>query len=231
MNHTSKTQPEYNDKRKALNKSYLVETIIRHRIKDSIFYKQYLYLTNEQTILPVIIKHVKYIGGLDSNNRPSPFICCLLRLLEINPSSDIINLYLTQLEFKYLVCLALLFIRLTRSSQEIYSVFDNYWTNYSKLRTLLQTPEFINGMPINYSVTYMDQFIDDLLRKQRVVDLILPRVEKRSKLVDSGLVADRVYHVTSLNESYDQESEEQELKPANSDEAGDMEDDFVSDSD
>lgn len=231
MDHTSKFQPQYNDKRKALNKSYLVETIIRNRIKDSIFYKQHLYLTNEQTILPVIITHVKFINGLDSNNRPSPFICCLLRLLEINPSNDIINLYLNHTEFKYLICLTLLLIRLTKKSVQVYSILDNYWTNYSKLRVLLPTPEFINGVPVNYTLSYMDKFVDELLRNERVVDLILPRLEKRNRLVDKGLIGERVYHVTSIELLKEAISEQEEGEEAENEEEEEEEEEFVSDSD
>lgn len=209
MNEPSKYQPEYNDKRRTLNKSYLVEPIIRNRIKDSIFYKQYLYLTNEQTILPVIVNQVKYIGGLDANNRPSPFLCCFLRLLEINPSNDIIKLYLSRFEFKYLVCLTLMVIRMTKKSVDIYTIYDNYLTNYSKLRYLLPSPEFVNGIPVNYGVTFMDQFIDDLLKKDRVVGLILPRLDRRTKLVENGLISERVYHVTSLDQEEEEEAEEE----------------------
>lgn len=198
-----------------LNKSYLLETIIRNRIKDSVFYKQYLFLTNEQTILPVIVDHVHYIKGMNSNSRPSPFICCLLRLLEINPSSEILKIYLNQDKFKYLIVLVLMFIRMTKKSEEIYNLFDNYITNFAKLRIQLNDPEFVNGIPKSYSICYLDEFVDDLLTKQRVVDVILPRLVPRQILIDKGLIGERQYLVTSLTE------EKSEVE----------EDEFVSDSD
>ncbi|KAG5417406.1 hypothetical protein I9W82_005039 [Candida metapsilosis] len=194
-----KKQAKYHDKRNILNKSYLVEPIIRHRIHDSIFYKQHLYLTNESTILPVISQHVHYVSGADSVGRPSPFIQCILRLLELEPSKEIINVYLDQLsynEFKYLTALTLLYIRLVYPSEEVYNIFDKYAQDYRKLRIRLKTPQFDSmQQPIHYKLGYMDEFIDDLLTQERVVDLILPRLIPRLSLVERGLVAPRQYFI------------------------------------
>lgn len=202
-----KAQPIYNDKRQILNKSNIIETIVRNRIKDSIFYKQYLFLTNEQTILPIIINQVHCLAGLDSNNRPSNFLCCLLRLLEINPSREIINLFLSYPQFKYLTCLTLMFIRLTRSPVEIYTLFDTYNANYSKIRMLSSSPKIVNGIPINYSISYIDEFVDNLIHQERYLGIILPRIEPRYKLAERGVVLERQYLVKSLEEEVKEESE------------------------
>ncbi|CCG21229.1 Fgr16 protein [Candida orthopsilosis Co 90-125] len=194
-----KKQAKYHDKRNILNKSYLVEPIIRHRIHDSIFYKEHLYLTNESTILPIITQHVHYISGVDSVGRPSPFLQCLLRLLELEPSKEIINVYLDQLsysEFKYLTALALLYVRLVFPSEEVYNIFDQHAQDYRKLRVKLKTPQFdAMQRPIHYKLGYMDEFIDGLLTQERVVDLILPRLIPRLSLVERGLVAPRQYFI------------------------------------
>lgn len=218
-------QAEYNDKRNVFNKSYLLETIVRNRIKDSIFYKQYLYLTNEQTILPVIIDRVKYIKGLDNNNRPSPFICCLLRLLEINPPNKIIQLYLKYPQFKYLTALILIFIRLTKPAIEIYTIFDGYYTNYRKLRTQLTTPKFDNGIPINFGISHIDELVDELIIKDRVVDIILPRLASRETLVEKGLINERIYHVTILGTDYERNYGGAETQENHQQEASDFESD------
>ncbi|CAK9435603.1 uncharacterized protein LODBEIA_P03300 [Lodderomyces beijingensis] len=194
-----KKQAGYHDKRVATNKSHLIEAIIRHRIQDSIFYKQHLYLTNEATILKVITEHVKYIGGVDSSGRPSPFLQCLFRMLELDPSKEIMEVYLHQLkfhEFKYLLAMALMYTRLTGSSEEIYKVLDQFNQDYRKLKFKLKTPEFdANGLPVFYKIIHMDEFIDDLLTKERIVDLIVSRLTPRTSLVEKGLVAPRQYFV------------------------------------
>ncbi|RLV96198.1 Pre-mRNA-splicing factor 38 [Spathaspora sp. JA1] len=205
-----KKQAAYQDKRNILNKGYLIEPIIRHRIQDSIFYKQYLYLSNEATLLPIITEHVQYISGMDSSGRPSPFICCLLRMLELEPSSDMIDTYLTQLgfnEFKYLTALTLIYIRLVYSSEIIYEKFDRYFQDFRKLRIKLKSPIFNEvKLPITYGLTYFDEWVDDLLTKERVIDIILPRLMPRIKFVENGVLPPRQYHIDMTEENQDPDS-------------------------
>lgn len=217
-------QAAYSDKRIVLHKSHLIEPIIRHRIQDSIFYKQHLYLTNEATILPVITESVHYIAGTDSVGRPSPYLCCLLRLLELEPSQEILDAYITQLgynEFKYLTALILHYVRLVFPSGYVYNQFDAYYEDYRKLRIKLKSPEFdSNSMPIHYKLTYMDQWVDELVTQERVVDIILPRLVPRQLLVQKGEVQPRKYYV----------DEKEDLKNTQSDKS-ESESDYQSDSD
>lgn len=190
----------YTDKRNVLNKANLIEPIVRHRIQDSVFYKQHLYLTNESTIIPIIIEHVQYIGGTDSMGKPSPFLCCLLRLLELEPSSEIImTAYLNQMgynEFKYLTAITLCYIRLVHQSEDVYNTFDEYYKDLRKLRYKLKTPKFDGQeLPIHFELTYVDQWVDDLLEKERVIDILLPRLIPRQVLVEREVVKPRVYFV------------------------------------
>lgn len=218
-------QAQYLDKRNILNKSHLIEAIVRNRIKDSLFYKQYLYLTNEQTILPVIINQVHYVGGLDSSNRPSPFLCCLLRLLEIDPSAAIIKAYLARPEFKYLTCLTLFYCRMTQKPVEVYTLLDSYITNYGKLRMKLVTPSMRDGFPVNFTLTYIDEFVDSLLQ-QRCLGIILPVIESRQLLVNKGMIKEREFLVKSLNNHTDVD-----IPSSASDSDTNSDDSFVSDSD
>lgn len=209
MGEGSKRQASYQDKRNVTNKAYLIEAIIRHRIQDSIFYKQYLYLTNEATIIPIIIDQVKYIGGTDANGRPSPFLCCLLRLLELDPSQDILNIYQNQLnyqEFKYLTSIVLIYYRLTLNNHMVYNLLDDYYQDYRKLLFKLKVPEFDDkNLPIKYRLTYMDEWVDDLLTKERVIDIQLPRLLPRLHFLQKNLVKPRQYHVDLDNENTNQQ--------------------------
>lgn len=209
MGEGSKRQASYQDKRNVTNKAYLIEAIIRHRIQDSIFYKQYLYLTNEATIIPIIIDQVKYIGGTDANGRPSPFLCCLLRLLELDPSQDILNIYQNQLnyqEFKYLTSIVLIYYRLTLNNYMVYNLLDDYYQDYRKLLFKLKVPEFDDkNLPIKYRLTYMDEWVDDLFTKERIIDIQLPRLLPRLHFLQKNLVKPRQYHVDLDNENTNQQ--------------------------
>lgn len=230
-------QPSYNDKRNTLHQAHLIEPIIRHRIQDSIFYKQYLYLTNELTILPVIVNHVKYISGTDSMGRPSPFICSLLRLLELEPLKEIISICLNQMgynEFKYLTALVLTYIRLVYSSDEVYIILDEYIKDYRKLRIKLRSPIFSDktGLPIHYSLTYMDEWVDNLINKDRLVDIVLPRLVVRSSLVEKQLVEPREYLVRENEDTDEEKSDKSNLNDDhNSNNTSNESADYESDSD
>lgn len=226
-----KKQASYQDKRNVQNKANLIEPIIRHRIQDSLFYKQYLYLTNESTILPIIIDHVKYISGMDSSNRPSQFICCLFRMLEIEPSKEIIKIYLKQLnfnEFKYLTILSLLYIRLVFKNNEIYEILDEFYQDFRKIRIKLKFPKFdVNNLPIFYKISYIDEWIDELLINERIIDLKLPRLIPRLTLVQRGLITPRKYYV----EEDDVKQKQQQQQDDEDDEDDDESSEYISDSD
>lgn len=198
------------DKRVVENKAHLVGPIIRHRIQDSLFYKEKLHLTNELSIVPIIVSQVQFIAGTDQTGRPSPFICCLLRLLELEPSPAIIRILLKQNgynEFKYLSALALLFCRLVYDAREMYALYDEFIGDYRKLRIQLKTPRFVNGLPVHYDLIHMDEWVDSLVVEERVVDLTLPYIAPRSLHVERGEADVRVYGGESEEESYESDSD------------------------
>lgn len=213
-------QALYGDKRQVLNHARLVEPIIRHRVQDLVFYKQHLFLTNEQSILTVIAAQVHYIGGTDAEGRPSPFLCCLVRLLEIDPLQEIIKLYLAQLghrHFKYLTALALIYVRMVFPAPEAYLLLEAHTADLRRLRARLRLPVFTKaGVPCSYEITYVDVWADDLLHKERVADVLLPRLVPRHVLETQRLVAPRP-------------PETETEKPDS--ETGDASSDYVSDSD
>lgn len=203
------------DKRNVANKAYLVEPIVRHRVQDSLFYKQHLHLTNEKSLLQVIVDHVKYIGGTDSSNRPSPFLCCLVRLLELEPSEEIVELYLTQNgynEFKYLTSLTLLYCRMVLREGKFYLIYDRYIKDYRRLRVSIKVPDFVNGRPIHYRIKHFDEWADELVENERVVDIKLPYLAPRLIYAERGEATLRTYDVES-----DEESEEEDSYVSDSD--------------
>lgn len=198
------------DKRKVANKAGLVEPIVRHRVQDSLFYKQYLHLTNELLLLPVVVDHVHFVAGTDANNRPSPFLCCLVRMLEIEPPLEIIRLYLDQngyREFKYLTALTLLYCRMVMSPRDFYPLYDEYIKDYRRLRFKYKNPQVSTGVPVHYYIKHMDEWTDELAVLERVVDIKTPFMALRLVYVERGEVDERVY-AESSDGSEDEVSEE-----------------------
>jgi pre-mRNA-splicing factor 38A len=79
----------------------LIEKIIRERIYDCIYWKEECFGLSDSTILEKAIK-LQYVGGVyGGNQRPSQFICLVLKLLQIQPEKDVILELISNDEFKY----------------------------------------------------------------------------------------------------------------------------------
>lgn len=131
---------------------------------------------------------LEYIGGMYGNYQPTEFLCLTLKLLTLLPEKDIIielikqedvkcvklsmhsKTYTDLCSFRYLRALGAFYLRLTGKSKEIYQYLEPLLNDYRKLRVRAGD---------GYSLTHMDSFIDDLLHKDRVCDIILPRLTSR----------------------------------------------------
>ncbi|ORY11915.1 PRP38 family-domain-containing protein [Clohesyomyces aquaticus] len=85
--------------------------------------------------------------------------------------------------FKYLRCLAAFYIRLAWEPVAIHQTLEPLLSDYRKIKR--KTKE-------GYAMTYIDQFVDDLLTKERVCATSLWRMPPRSQLEDLDLLEQRV---------------------------------------
>jgi len=148
-----------------------------------------------ETLIDLAIK-LRSIGGVYGNQKPSEFLCLLLKLLQIQPEKEILLEYLQADEFKYLRALAALYIRMTFRAADVYEILEPLLKDYRKLRYRDQS---------GYYLTYMDEFVDQLLNEERVCDLILPRIPKRVVLEENGEVAPRQSRLLAAMEGKDEE--------------------------
>jgi len=125
---------------------------------------------------------VRFIGGVYSNQRPTEFLCLLLKLLQIQPEKEILVEYLRAEEFKYLRALAALYIRMTFRAVDVYELLEPLLKDYRKLR--------LRNMS-GYSLIFMDEFVYELLSEERVCDIIMPRLIKRQVLEENGDIGPR----------------------------------------
>lgn len=178
------------------NPQYLIEKIIRSRIYESKYWKEHCTLLNSALVLEKAVDDLKYVGGVYGGNiKPTPFLCLTLKLLQIQPQKEIIYLYIEQSDFKYLRALGAFYLRLVGRPVEIHQKLEPLLRDYRKLRV-------VDRMH-NFSVIHLDELIDNLLREDRVFDVILPRLTKRYILEDNGQL-----------EPYKSELEEQNLIPS-----------------
>ena len=164
------------------NPQLLVEKIIRERIYECLYWKECCFGLSAETILDKIVE-LDYIGGICGGRQPCPFLCLLLKLLQLQPSKAIIQEYIRDENFKYLRILGLLYVRMVAPSAEVYQILEPYLSDRRKLRIRLPSGSFF--------LSYVDEIVDELLTKDRVFDLILPRLTKRSLLEDTDELEER----------------------------------------
>lgn len=153
------------------NPQSLIEKIVRDRIKDSIYWKEECFGINAATLIDKAIK-LEYIGGVyGGTQKPTPFICLLFRMLQIQPDMNIILEFIHNSDIKYLRALGIVYFRFVASAIHIYETLEPLLQDYRKLRERTSSGEFI--------ITHMDELVDRLLHDDKIFNLVLPRIPKR----------------------------------------------------
>lgn len=169
-----------------LNPATIMEKAVRERIVESYFFKEQCFAVNEADIVNRVVDHVYFIGGTyGSTQKPTPFLCLAFKLLQLAPRDDILREYLSfgGEKFKYLRALAVFYIRLTRRAKNVYTLLEPYLEDRRKLKRKGRA---------GTTLTYMDEFVDDLLVKDRVCGTSLWKMPSRDLLEDLDELEPRV---------------------------------------
>ena len=164
------------------NPAHLLEKAVRDRIVDSYYWKEQCFGINEATLCDRAAE-LSCIGGTYGQQKPTPFLCLTLKLLQLLPDRAIIVTYLEQVDFKYLSALAAFYVRLTFDAVDVYKTLEPLLGDYRKLRRRKREG--------GYSLTFFDQFVDDLLTKDRVCGTSLRKLPQRVLLEDLGQLEER----------------------------------------
>ena len=177
---------------KGTNPQYLVEKIIRSRIYDCKYWKEECfaltceYFTNLLTFFKSSIDlinflaellvdkamELRFVGGVYAGNiKPTPFLCLTLKMLQIQPQKDIIIEFIRNEDFKYVRALGAYYMRLTGTSLDCYKYLEPLLNDYRKIR--------LQDRDGKFHLSHMDEFVDSLLREERVCDVQLPRLQVR----------------------------------------------------
>ena len=88
------------------------DKILRLRVYNTKYWKTECFALTVATLIDKA-SEIEYVGGTYGANRaPTPFICLLLKLLQINPEMDIVEALLLDTTNKYLRALVALYIRM-----------------------------------------------------------------------------------------------------------------------
>lgn len=187
---------------------FLVEKIIRTRIYESMYWKESCFGLSAETLIERAVD-LQAVGGQYANQKPTEFLCLTLKLLQLQPSKDIVLEFLNNEDFKYLRALAALYIRLVGSPVDVYQYLEPLLNDFRKLRVRTSAGPF--------ALTYMDEFVDELLREERVCDIILPRIPKRFSLEENDELPPRISILEEELEDEKEEKSDSEDSSSNSD--------------
>uniref|UniRef100_A0A7R9WX78 Pre-mRNA-splicing factor 38 n=1 Tax=Craspedostauros australis TaxID=1486917 RepID=A0A7R9WX78_9STRA len=156
----------------------LMEYITRQKIYNNRFWKEECFGLSAVDVLEKAATSIKCIGGtFGGNQQPTKFLCLVLKLLQLQPESEVILEFIRQDELKYVRALGLFYLRLTGRPVEIHEEFEPLYSDYSKLR--------YRGFS-EWKLMHMDELVHDLLTSSRVCGIALPRLPMRTTLQEEG---------------------------------------------
>ena len=208
---------------RGVNPATLFEKAVRDRITESYYWKEQCFGLNAATLCDRAVELTAVGGTYGVSEKPTPFLCLAFKLLQLNPTRDIILEYLNfsdpgsdnedpaeadsaavqqaRGDFKYLRALAAFYVRLTFDAVDVYRTLEPLLLDHRKLKRRVRD----SGV-----LTYMDQFVDDLLTKDRMCGTSLWKLPSRQQLEDLDLLDERVSPLAAELEEMDRESGEDE---------------------
>ncbi|ORY81469.1 Pre-mRNA-splicing factor 38, partial [Protomyces lactucae-debilis] len=178
-----------------VNPAFLIETILRERILDSLYYKDQCFGLTAATILDRIVE-LTYVGGSYGASRPTEFICLVLKLLQLLPEREIVLAYLQDTSFKYLRILAAFYVRLTFPAKLVYETLEPLLLDKRKIR--------VRNAAGGWRIEHVDEIVDRLLTEARVFDVALPNLMARTLLEDLDELEPRVSPLQAELEASDE---------------------------
>ncbi|KAJ6826600.1 putative pre-mRNA-splicing factor 38 [Iris pallida] len=181
------------------NPQNLVEKILRTKIYQHTYWKEQCFGLTAETLVDKAME-LDHIGGTHGGARkPTPFICLVMKMLQIQPDKDIVVEFIKNEDYKYVRVLGAFYLRLTGTVADVYQYLEPLYNDYRKIRRKLA-----DG---NFCLTHVDEVIDELLTKDYSCDIALPRVQKRWTLEASGTLEPRR---SALEDDFEDEEEKEE---------------------
>lgn len=160
------------------NPQNLIEYIMRQKIYDSLYWKQYCFGLSAEALIDRAVE-LRFIGGMFGEpQKPTEFVCLVLKLLQIQPDKEIILEYIRNDEFKYLRVLGAMYMRLVGKAVDVYQYLEPLLVDYRRIR--------IRGADGSFGLTTIDQVIDDMLTSDYLFNIALPRLPDRHVLESTG---------------------------------------------
>merc|ERR1712224_821670 len=158
------------------NPQNLIEYIVRKKIYHSKYWKEHCFGLSAETLIDNGVELESVGGTIGGARKPTKFLCLILKMLQLQPCKDIAIELLRNEIYKYIRLLGALYLRLVGHTAEIYQYLCPLLNDYRKVR--VQT---VAGV---YSLSHVDEIIDEFLTMDVVFDITLPRIQPRQIFVE-----------------------------------------------
>lgn len=162
----------------------LVEYILRQKIYDSLYWKQDCFGLSAERIVDKAVE-LKFVGGMFGEpQKPTEFICLILKMLQIQPDKEIILEFIKNDDFKYLRLLGAFYLRLVGKAVDVFNYLEPLLNDYRRVR--------VRDPAGSFSLNHIDELVDQMLRGDYLFNIALPRLPSRQSLEKIGQLEPRV---------------------------------------
>ncbi|XP_076927587.1 uncharacterized protein LOC143591183 [Bidens hawaiensis] len=184
------------------NPQNLVEKILRSKIYQNTYWKEQCFGLTAETLVDKAME-LDHVGG---NRKPTPFICLVMKMLQIQPDKVIVFEFIKNEDYnilkllvlKYVRVLGAFYLRLTGTYIDVYYL-EPLYNDYRKLRRKLADGHF--------ALAHVDEVIDELLTKDYSCDIALPRMKKRLTIEAIGALEPRK---SALEDDFEEEEKDED---------------------
>lgn len=181
------------------NPQNLVEKILRSKIYQNSYWKEQCFGLTAETLVDKAMELDHFGGTYGGNRKATPFMCLMMKMLQIQPEKEIVVEFIKNEDYKYVRILGALYLRLVGKPTDVYQYLEPLYNDYRKLRRKLADGSF--------ALSHVDEFIDLLLTTDYACDVALPRVPKRWTLEATGQLEPRR---SALEDDFEEEEEKEE---------------------
>lgn len=183
------------------NPQNLVEKILRSKIYQNPYWKEQCFGLTAETLVDKAMELDHFGGTFGGNRKATPFMCLTMKMLQIQPEKEIVVEFIKNEDYKYVRILGAFYLRLVGKPTDVYQYLEPLYNDYRKLR--YKRPDGNTG----FTLSHVDEFIDELLTKDYSCDVALPRVPKRWTLEAAGQLEPRR---SALEDDFEEEEEKDE---------------------
>lgn len=175
----------------------LIEKITRERIYASVYWKEKCFGLTAETVLDRALELSSVGGTFGAQQKPTEFLCLLLKLLQLQPTEAIVLAYIEAEEHKYLRLLGALYYRFVFPPAKVYPLLEGLLTDFRRIRVRQRDGTF--------TLKRFDELVWVMLREEKWFDCVLPRLSKRHVLEDLGELSSP--RISIIENEYEEEEE------------------------